>query len=295
MKLVDQMAKVALDISKNPIDQRINEIIKLSAAFERTTGNVIIKPNLCSRKRPESGATTDPKIVEALIKYLLGAGIDSSRILVVESDNAFRNLEKTFSLLGYSDMVEKYDVQLINLSKTENVAVKGQNFDGEIRIPKLLLQDKFYLSIAKLKTHCQEWISCSLKNQFGCIADKDKIKFHPVLPEVIADVNHFIRPNMAIVDGIPGMEGYGPIMGKPVETNLIMCSSDLVALDTVACRIIGVNPQRVGHIKLCKDLGNVENIELCGADIAQVKRKFKQDLLRHTAFIVLNRYMGIPK
>ena len=287
------MAKVALDISDKPMDQRVNEVIRKSGQLGKMKGNVIIKPNMCSLRKSESGATTDPRIVEALIRNLLSEGIDSSEIFVVESETAFRNLEKAFRVLGYSDIIEKYDVKFLNLSKLEEEVVKGRDFHGEIRIPRLLLQDKFYISVAKLKTHCQEWISCSLKNQLGCLPDRDKVKFHPHLPELIADVNHIIRPNMAIVDGLFGMEGYGPIMGKPVEMNLIMCSRDLVALDAIACQIIGVNPQRVGHLRLCKDLGNMDNVELLGVDIAQVQRKFKQDVLRHMAFVFLNRYLKI--
>jgi len=289
------MAKVIVEHSQRSIKERVSHLIDEAEGFGKIRGSVIIKPNICSRKLPKSGATTDPRIVEALIKNLIEEGIDESKILIVESDTAFVDTEKASKKLGYPRIMDEYNVEFVNLSKVESVVIRGKYFDGEIRIPKLLVQDKYYISVAKLKTHCQELISCSLKNQYGCLSTKYKVQFHPYLPELIADLNHIIRPDLGIVDGIFAMEGYGPIKGKPVKMNLMMCSKDLVALDTVACQIIGVNPERVGHIQLCKELGDIEDVDLSGMDISKVKRKFKQDILRHMALVFVNRYLRVPK
>jgi uncharacterized protein (DUF362 family) len=289
------LAKVIIDQSERSVICRVADLMNDVNGLGKITGNVIIKPNICSRKTHKSGATTDPKIVEALVKYFLDQGIDASKILIVESDTAFVNTKRAARKLGYENIVTKYDIKFINLSNVEAVTIRGNHFNGEMQIAKLLLQDKYYISVGKMKTHCQEIISCSLKNQYGCLSIRDKVKFHPYLPEVIADLNHIIRPNLAILDGIYAMEGYGPIKGKSVKMNLIMCSKDLVALDRIACDIMGVNFKRVGHLKLSKALGNIDDIDVIGIDINKVKRKFKHDILRHMIFVLLNRYLKIPK
>jgi uncharacterized protein (DUF362 family) len=281
--------------SERPIKDRVTYLINEAGGFGKISGNVIIKPNICSRKSPETGATTDPRIVEAVIVNLVEKGIDASRIIIVESDTAFVNTEKASRTLGYGRLVDKYGVKFANLSKVDATATPGKYYSGEFQIPTLLLRDKYFISVGKMKTHCQENLSCSLKNQYGCLSTRDKVQFHPHLPEVIADLNYIIRPDLALVDGIFSMEGYGPIKGKAVKTNLILCSKDLVALDKVACDIMGIDFRRVGHLQLCKGLGNIENAEVVGADINKLRKKFKQDTLRHMMFVFLNRYLKIPK
>ncbi|GAI15207.1 unnamed protein product, partial [marine sediment metagenome] len=51
-----------------------------------------------------------------------------------------------------------------------------------------------------------------------------------------------IKPDLAIMDGIVGMEGDGPAAGPPRKIGVVLASQDLVALDAVASHIIGYAP-----------------------------------------------------
>ena len=76
---------------------------------------VIIKPNLCAIKTPETGATTDPIVVEGIIRYLKN-DLGVSNIFIVESDGTSVDAYMAFKLLGYEKLSESLNVKLINLT-----------------------------------------------------------------------------------------------------------------------------------------------------------------------------------
>jgi len=111
-----------------------------------------------------------------------------------------------------------------------------------------------------------------------------KNKLHTVgLEESILDINHTIKADFAIMDGITGMEGNGPLFGEHRQAGVVILSSDLMATDTVAARIMGINPHRVGYLKAASRragrevplLGSWKNIEIIGASVNSVKQDFR--------------------
>jgi uncharacterized protein (DUF362 family) len=81
-----------------------------------------------------------------------------------------------------------------------------------------------------------------------------------------------------VVDGLVGSE-VSEIYGSPVEMNLVIAGRDMVAVDTVGAMVMGVDPNRVRYLKLAgaEGLGvsNLDDIEILGEDIEQVKRRFR--------------------
>jgi hypothetical protein len=88
------------------------------------------------------------------------------------------------------------------------------------------------------------------------------------LDKVLVLINKILKPKLAIMDGIVGMEGRGPINGKAKRLNVILASTDPVALDATAMRLVGIDPYTSGHVSLAaKDgLGNIDEnaIEIDG-------------------------------
>ena len=72
------------------------------------------------------------------------------------------------------------------------------------------------------------------------------------------------------MDGVVAMEGNGPRGGKPRAMNVILMSTDPVALDSTACRLINLQPTYVPTTVHGADSGagtfNKEEIELLGDD-----------------------------
>lgn len=240
---------------------------------------VIVKPNLCALMSPESGATTNPFMIEALIRVLKKCA-PKARIFIVESDSFERSAEEVFASLGYDDLARRYDVELVNLSKDEKISISFPrgSFLKKIAMPLTLLDHDFFVSVAKLKTHLFERYSGVLKNQFGCIPKRIKTEFHPFLSQVIPDVNSLITPDFCILDGIIAMQGKGPTWGgKTRRMNVILFSNDPVAIDTIGAKIMKINPKSVPHIlsSYRRGVGTMKNIQIVGEDLNSVSLKLE--------------------
>jgi ferredoxin len=90
-----------------------------------------------------------------------------------------------------------------------------------------------------------------VKNLLGLVPGRGKKDAHVRAPdpgefaELLADLAAAVRPGFAVLDAVVGMEGNGPNAGTPRKVGLLAASTDLVALDAVACRLIGYDPRRV--------------------------------------------------
>jgi uncharacterized protein (DUF362 family) len=239
---------------------------------------VLIKVNFITVKTWDTGATTDPVVVEAIIKKLKALPVE---IFVVESDATTTNADKAFKATGMKDMCEENGIECINLRhEKEKVEIKviDREVLRKIKVPRIVTESAI-ISAAKLKTHRSTGVTLGMKNMFGLLPDKFKSKYHlRGISKVIVDVNSVLRPAITIIDGFVGMEGRGPVGGKPVKMDLIIAGKDVVAVDSTACRAMGFDPHEIWHIqKACeKGLGNIENIELVGDDLENVVHVFKR-------------------
>ena len=239
---------------------------------------VLIKVNFITDKTWDTGATTDPMVVEAIIKKLENLPV---KVYVVESDATITNADMAFKKTGMSEMCERNGVECLNLRHVKD-KVKLDIPDGEalksITVPRLVTESAV-ISAAKLKTHSDTGVTLGMKNMFGLLPDKFKGKYHlKGISKVIVDINTVLRPKLTIIDGFVGMEGAGPVDGTPVRMDLIIAGTDTVATDATACRVIGIDPHEIKHICKAyeKGLGNIDDIQILGEKLETVKRPFKQ-------------------
>jgi uncharacterized protein (DUF362 family) len=135
------------------------------------------------------------------------------------------------------------------------------------------------ISAAKMKTHMATKVTLGMKNMFGLLPDKFKGKFHMNgISKVVVDINTVIKPALTVIDGFVAMEGRGPTDGTPVKMDLIIAGKDVVATDATAARVMGFDPHEISHIRTAaqKGLGNIDNIEIVGSKLEDVKRVFKR-------------------
>lgn len=237
---------------------------------------VLIKVNFITNKSWETGATTDPIVVEAIIKKLEYLPI---KIYVVESDATITNADKAFEATGMADMCKRNGVEWINLRYAKD-KVKLKIPDGEalktITVPQLVTKSAV-ISAAKLKTHANTTVTLGMKNMFGLLSDKFKGKYHlKGINKVLVDINTVLKPTLTVIDGFVGMEGRGPIDGSAVKMDLIIAGTDPVATDATAARVMGFNPYKIEHIRKAyeKGLGKSE-AKIAGEKLEEVKRNFK--------------------
>jgi uncharacterized protein (DUF362 family) len=97
------------------------------------------------------------------------------------------------------------------------------------------------------------------------------------IERAILDINAAVRPDFAIVDGIIGMEGNGPIQGTPKAAGVVVVGDDPVAVDATCARIMGLAPERINHIARAGTmLGHVqiEKISQLGESVASATTPF---------------------
>lgn len=275
------MSKSIVSVVKcdeHDIEKAVADAVHLIGGLEDVKGKKVIsiKPNLSTPKASASGATTDLRIVEALIKKI--NSINPCEIRIVETNNSRATADKTFEYLGYKDLAKRYEnVQCINLSKDNKIRVKlnGEIFSSII-VPESMIFSDYLISVAKMKTHVDYVYTGALKNQFGLLLGS-RARYHGVMSKVLVDLNRFYKPDLAVIDGLIGMQGFGPLDGDPKFAGVIVASRDLVAADTVASRIMKLDPSRISYLSYVqkRKLWDCKKIQVVGARLNEVATDFE--------------------
>jgi uncharacterized protein (DUF362 family) len=252
--LVENVADLDAEAARERVLSRIDSL----GWFDRLKDHIVIKPNLCVAASPSSGIVTDTLFVEGLIRWLQRK-YPASRITIVESDAkdkvaAFRSAESVFERLGYYELREKYGVALHNLSRDAVYPLELPGLPYTFNVSEFFMDPAFsFISLAQLKLHDYEKITCTLKNNYGLLPDRDKEQFHIFLPEALHYLAKIARPDLCIVDGRIGMTETGPVSGKPRKVGLFIAGKDPGAVDTVCARIMGIDPNTPPHLRYyCK-------------------------------------------
>lgn len=237
---------------------------------------IIIKVNLCLLLDCGTGATIDPRLVKFLAEWLLER-YEIREIIIAESDATALDADLAFNILGWPRLLaEVPKTRYLNLTHDEPITVK---LDGlyfkEIEMSRTFMEADYLISFAKLKTHSMQVISGIMKNQFGALPEKLKVVYHPHLAEVICDLTRVRLPDLCLVDGLIAQEGPGPVTGIPRLMRLIIGGTDAVATDHVCARLMGIDPNRVPHLKLAiKNHLGTNLYETLGCCVDEVNENF---------------------
>jgi uncharacterized protein (DUF362 family) len=122
--------------------------------------------------------------------------------------------------------------------------------------PKRLLYDTdFFCSVPVPKIHCMTGISLSIKNQWGCVPDTLRLRFHPYFNEVIWQLNARLPRAFAVLDGRYGLTRQGPMEGDVVEVGCVGVASSLGACDVAGTALMCIDSDRITHLKRARQNG----------------------------------------
>ncbi len=252
---------------------------------------VIIKPNLCCIKGSETGATTDPLVVEAIIRYLQEE-FGVSDISIAESDGTQVLADMAFKLLGYEKLSKKLNVKLVNLSKSpcSNKIFNENTYLKTVEYPEIFEKANYLISVPKIKIHTLCSFGGTMKNQFGCNPFPKKSTYHSHLCDCVVDLTSVFKPQLVVVDGIIAMEGCGPVDGIPVNMNALIFGRDALAIDYLIARLIGINPAKVKYLADAKKrkIGTTD-YQVVGVSPTEIKKKFKGSPRKRNLYGLLNR------
>ena len=285
------MAKVALircesydyEQVKKSVERGLDLIGGISA-FVREGENILLKPNLLVGEVPDRCVTTNPSVFEAVAQALIKAGVNLS----YGDSPAVGSTAKASKKAGCAQVADRLNIALADFKNGVEIFFERGVQNKKFHVARAILDNDGVISLPKLKTHGLEKFTGAIKNQFGCIPGVLKGEFHVRLPDaeafakMLVDLNSFVQPRLYIMDGICAMEGNGPRGGTPKKMNVLLFSSDPVALDATACRLIDLNPEYVPTVKYGMEAGAgtflKEEIEIVGDDFDSfVARDFKVD------------------
>jgi uncharacterized protein (DUF362 family) len=213
---------------------------------------VAVKVNLSTPfEENADGSNTNPEILRAVCEVLKER---TDNIIVGESNGMRYDTEDAFEVSGYVAILKDFGLSPTNFTKDEWVET-GEPLIKGWGLSKKLMEADVFITLPVLKTHATTVFTGALKNQFGCYPQHNRILLHPKLDDVLVLINKILKPRLAIMDGIIAMEGRGPINGKPRQMDLVLGSSDPVALDATAMRLVGLDPYSSGHIRKAAEAG----------------------------------------
>jgi len=273
------------DYSQERVNERVRQAIELAElGSEFAPGKrVLLNPNLLSSRLPDEAVTTHPSVVEALGRLALDSGCevtlgDSPPFAGENPANYARLCERT----GMTAVARHLGVPVVRF---EDEVVKVDNPEGRFyrafELAGAVVSSDLIVNIPKLKTHGLTAFSGAVKNVFGCIPGIRKGLFHvqaaenrEVFAQMLVDLLRCVKPAINIMDAVVGMDGEGPNAGGRKPIGLILASSDPIALDAVACRIVGIEPMSVHTTRLADEqglgVGRLDAIEIMGEPIESV-------------------------
>ena len=270
--------------------ERVRCAVDEALALAELTGlfksgeKVLLKPNLLSPRSPDEAVTTHPAIIQAIGEIAIQAKCEVSigDSPPFNGENAVK-YAKLCEQTGVSAVAKTLKIDLVRFEESV-ITANSENgrFYRSFEIAQAVIDSDVIVNIPKMKTHGLTAFSGAVKNVFGCVPGIRKGIFHAQAAEnrvtfaqMLVDLFGMIKPAVNVMDGVIAMEGEGPNAGKPRQVGVILASSDAVALDAVACALIGLNPMSVDTTRLAHEqglgCGDIQQIEIRGESIESVR------------------------
>jgi len=220
-------------------------------AFVSKGQTVLIKPNIGWDAPPERGANTHPEIVGHLTQLCLAAGAKSVSVF----DNPCDQWQLTYANSGIEKAARDAGAIVVNgkdKSLYREVAIPGGVSLKNARVHGLVLDSDVFINVPVLKHHSGSLMTAGMKNLMGVVWDRGTYHRND-LHQTIADFLTFRKPSLNILDAYHPMLSNGPrgtSVEDLVEMRMLLASTDIVALDAAAARLLGHQPAEVRHVEI---------------------------------------------
>lgn len=268
----------AEDLVSKAVEAAVDKIGGISR-FVGPGERIVLKPNVLVGTNPDKCVSTHPSVFTAVGRLLQHGG---AAVFYGDSPS-FGNTEGHLRRAGLRQAANELGIRPVDFDRGRNVSHEEALLIKSFVVANGVLESDGLVSLPKLKTHPLTRLTGAIKNQFGCIPGLLKSQYHVKLPDpydfgtMLVDLNTLIRPRLYIMDAVMAMEGNGPRSGRPRSIGLILASADPVALDSVACRIIDLDPEFVPTSRPGEESGlgtyHAENIEIIGERIDDLVQK----------------------
>jgi uncharacterized protein (DUF362 family) len=245
--------------------------------------SVLLKPNLVEPSCDAPHVNTHPAVVRAAAEVFRRRG--AREVIVAEGQGHCRDTDLVLEQSALGPALREARLPYVDLNHDE--VFEAANLGGNtklatLHLPETLRRADLVVSLPKLKTHHWAGLTASMKNLFGvmpgiCYGWPKNVLHHQGIAQSVVDIAATVRPHLAIVDGVVGMEGDGPIMGTPRRSGVLILGTNLPAVDATAARLIGLEPSRIEYLALASGrLGPIteRHIAQRGEPIAALRQRY---------------------
>ncbi|MBU0637576.1 MAG: DUF362 domain-containing protein [Planctomycetes bacterium] len=255
---------------------------------------VLLKPNLVETAVGQAHINTHPAVVVAAAEVF--RRLDAAEVFVAEAQGHRRDSWLVLDESGMGQALAEAGLRFVDLNHDDVEPVPNRGSWTNLKqlyLPKTLRSADIIVSMPKLKTHHWAGVTCAMKNLFGVMPGivygwPKNVLHWSGIPNSILDINATVRPTLAIVDGIVGMDGDGPIMGNPKRVGAVVIGKNLTAVDATCVRLMDLNPSGVAYLAQASGrLGPLyeRNIKQLGEPIADLRTPFEVLDLPHLSSV----------
>ena len=257
---------------------------------------VLIKPNFLSDSIQLASSHVDS--VRGVMDFLVSTARPPRRVLVAEGSAG--STQQAFAGFGYLDLQAEYDVEIeckdlhAETQWAEATIFTAGEQPAKVRMPRTVTDSPCTISLARAKTHDVCVVTLALKNMImGTLCQEDRVLMHgfpshadrrqPVEAKLLninlIRVARYLAPDIAVVDGITGLQGNGPGGTDAIDLDVVAAGVDVFAVDALMTYIMGFDPEAMGvlHYARAYDLGctALAEIEVVGTRSTDVRTRFK--------------------
>jgi len=246
-----------------------------------TDRDTLIKLNL-SWTKYFPACSSQPWQLHGTLKTMLDDGFTPSRIFPVENKTVVTDPYQGMVNNAWKPILDHYGIPFTALMDVEwtihpfkePLLKLNDIFPEGILVPRMFT-GKQVVHLPTVKTHGHSTTTGAIKNSFGGLLQEVRHYAHKYIHEVLVDLmtmQRELHPAMfAVMDGTVCGDGAGPRTMVPHVKNFMLASSDQVAIDAVAAKMMGFAPMSIPYIRMCTEkgygMGDVSQVEIVGESI----------------------------
>ena len=215
--------------------------------FVKKEDKILVKTNFLSTADKDSAIVTHPSVIKGMLRILQEEGYAD----VSFGDSPGHGSSRAaISKIGI-DENSSFGAKIAEMNEEVKVHFDEGKTCKDFAFTKEVVESDAIINLCKMKTHALERITGAVKNVYGYICGHNKAAGHAKYPNdmifarMLCDIHAYKTPRLNIMDGIIAMEGNGPASGKPTPMRVLLFSADPVALDSVFCYLVDLDPELV--------------------------------------------------
>ncbi|GMQ61584.1 DUF362 domain-containing protein [Vallitalea maricola] len=296
-----QRKRMSSDVS---ITRNANESQAITEGLNNITANqlinnndvVVITPNWVNldKPNPASGVVVGGESLRTIIQYVKGS---NPKKIIIATGSGGQATGDVMKKVGYDQIIQSEGVEFVDLNYGPYTTISLNNErPSSTKINQIINEATVLISFTQLKHHESATMSACIKN----IAlawppaeihgyPKKALGIHDNIHSFITAMAEAVPIDISILSCNPTMIGTGPTGGVPRHTELVVCGTDPVSVDTIGARFLGFKTEAVQYLDKCDRLKigvtDLKQMNMTGLDLVSAEQHFSKTVYGETIAI----------